>query len=681
MNLQLFFEQKAYRFKRFAKKNYSAFNSMHKTVSIGVLSASMLIFANMSPVQAQKQANMNADKSPTEQELEEVVVTASSIETSASQASRLVTVISAADIQQAPVKSIQDLLTYFAGVDVIQRGGHGIQTDISIRGGSFDQTAILLNGVNLSNPQTGHYSFDIPINLSDIDHIEIIHGPSSLVYGASAFSGGINIVTKKELQSNVYGRIEGGSHNTYQIEGKGSHASKHFINQLSTGYAKSDGYVENSDYEIINSLFQSQFRTGDYTKVDLQLGLNNKEFGANTFYSPVYPNQFDKTTSYLVSLKGETGSQKFKIKPLVYWNRHDDEFQLFREGTPNLPSWYTDHNYHKSEVMGGLLNLQYISRIGQTSFVTEIRNEKIHSSVLGKPMSEPEGKYTKSDERTNISHTIEHKFSFYKFNISAAILFNKNTGLGDDSYKLYPAINASYQIQDFLKIYGSWNKATRMPTFTDLYYSTATHIGNPNLSPENSEAFEVGFKYNNGIVNAHLVGFLMKGKNVIDWVKASEAEKFTAQNWVEVDRKGFETGVQINLKKLNFATPLNSIQLGYTRMNQKKDDKNLISSYANHLRDKFTIGLNHDIYKSVTANWNFRFQKRMGIFEKYEDGDKSLSKYPSYSTLDLKINWKINKSFDSYISINNLYDTDYYDIGNVPQSGFWFSVGGSYTLR
>lgn len=679
MNLQLFFEQKAYRFKRFAKKNYSAFNSMHKAVTIGVLTSSMLTFASASPIQAQVQTENTIDKSPTEQELEEVIVTASSIETSANNASRLITVISSAEIQQTPAKSIQELLTYLTGVDVIQRGGHGIQTDISIRGGSFDQTAILLNGVNLSNPQTGHYSFDIPINLSDIHHIEIIHGPSSLVYGASAFSGGINIITKKSSKKEAFVRIEGGSHNSYQLEGKGSLASKDFINQVSIGYASSDGYIVNSDYEIINSLFQSQFKKGDYTKIDLQVGFNQKKYGASTFYSPAYPNQYDETSSYLTSLKAETGNRNFKIKPLVYWNRHNDEFQLFREGTPNLPAWYKDHNYHQTDVVGGILNLQYTSKMGLTSFVNEVRNEAIKSSVLGKPMNTPKDKFTKSDDRTNISHTIEHKITFNKVDVSAAILFNKNTSL-DDGYKLYPAVNTSYLLLDNLKAYASWNKATRMPTFTDLYYLSAVQEGNINLKPENSESFEFGLKFNNRIINAHLVGFWMKGSNIIDWVKESNDEKFIAQNWVEVDRKGIEASIQINMKRLNLSTPINSIQVGYTRMHQTKDDKNLISSYANHLRDKLTIALNHNIYKNVSANWNFRFQKRMGIFEKYEGGNKSLSEYTSFSTLDLKVNWKVN-AFNIYASANNLYDTHYYDIGNVPQAGFWFSLGTSYSFQ
>ena len=108
-------------------------------------------------------------------ELDEVTVTASKTGTPINQASKLVTVITKDEIAKAPAKSIQDLLVYVANVDVIQRGGHGVQADISIRGGSFDENAILIDGINFSNSQTGHYSFDLPINLSDIERIEIIH--------------------------------------------------------------------------------------------------------------------------------------------------------------------------------------------------------------------------------------------------------------------------------------------------------------------------------------------------------------------------------------------------------------------------------------------------------------------------------------------------------------------------
>ena len=159
------------RFRRFERRNYSAFRSMHKVINIGVVSASTLLFALPANAQAQKSVEQTQQSASTQVDLDEVEVTASRAPIALNQATKIVTVIPAQEIAAAPVTSIQDLLEYAAGVDVRQRGEGGTQADISIRGGTFDQIAVLLNGINLSNPQTGHYSFDIPVNLSDIERI------------------------------------------------------------------------------------------------------------------------------------------------------------------------------------------------------------------------------------------------------------------------------------------------------------------------------------------------------------------------------------------------------------------------------------------------------------------------------------------------------------------------------
>ena len=180
---------KTFRFRRFARNSYSVFNSIQKMVTIGVLSGSALISAHaQSQTPAEAIFEGSKKESITEKELDEVVVTASKTNLPVNLAAKMVTLITSQDIERAPVQSIEDLLTHYAGIDIQQRGPHGVQSDISIRGGSFDQTAILLNGINLTNPQTGHYSFDIPINLSDIERIEIVQGPTSLAYGAGAFA-------------------------------------------------------------------------------------------------------------------------------------------------------------------------------------------------------------------------------------------------------------------------------------------------------------------------------------------------------------------------------------------------------------------------------------------------------------------------------------------------------------
>ena len=669
---------KAFRFKRFANKSYSAFNSLHKVVTIGFLTGCTLVNAHASSVHPNEAVRLEvkADTIP-EQELEEVVVTASKAELPMSRASKIVTLITKTEIERSPAQSVQELLNSVAGVDVLQRGPHGAQADISLRGGSFDQVAILLNGINLTNPQTGHYSFDIPINLSDIERIEIVHGPASLVYGASAFAGGVNIITKKDAASNAYVKLEGGMHNSLNTEARGTYKAGATLHQFSAGYKRSDGYMDNSDYNMLNLLWQSRFDIERNT-LDVQMGFNNKEYGANTFYSPSYPNQFDDTESMFVSIKGETNG-KLKFVPQLYWNRHNDCFQLIREGTPNVPDWYTNHNYHQTDVFGTNLTFQYASKLGITSFGGEFRNERIMSNVLGKPLDEPIGNFTKSDNRTAINYFAEQNFLFHNVTLSVGGLLNYNTAI-PNKYAFYPAINSSYRINDEVSLYASWNKATRMPTFTDLYYTTVTHTGNSDLEAEQSEAFEAGVKLSNRMVRANIAAFYMKGRNLIDWVKPSEDALWESRNHSKVNKKGVETNLQFNLKEmLGQSLPFQSLNLGYLYLDQNLVDDELISNYTlNHLRHKFTANLQHDVVRNLSMTWNFRWQDRTGLYLKYvESQPTEVTPYKPFSLLDVKVNYQMH-NFNLFANINNVFDTQYLDLGNLPQPGVWMMMGVSY---
>jgi len=668
---------KVFRFKRFAHKSYSVFNSLHKAVTIGVLAGCALMSAHTVSAESTERiyTETSTDSIPLT-ELDEVVVTASRVDLPLNLAAKQVTVISRQEIERAPVRSIEDLLSYVAGVDILQRGPHGVQADISLRGGSFDQTAILLNGVNLTNPHTGHYSFNIPVNLSDIERIEIVQGPSSLVYGASAFSGGVNIITRKETESNGFAKLEGGMYGLFGAETRGAYKADRSLHTLSAGYKHSDGYIENSDYNILNLLWQSRFEING-SNLDFQTGLNNKKQGANTFYTAAYPNQFDDTRAVFASLRGETGG-KLKFIPHIYWSRHYDEFQLIREGTPNVPEWYKGHNYHRSDVFGMNLNMQYASRWGITGFGGEFRNEGIMSNVLGKLMEDTIGKYTKSDNRTNISYFLEHNFIFNRFTLSVGGLLNHNTAI-TNKFDLYPALNASYRPLEPLRIYASWNKATRMPTFTDLYYTTATHTGNSNLEAELSEAFEIGLKYIHPIVKGSIAAFYMKGRNMIDWVKPSPDALWESRNHTKINTKGFEVTVALDLKEwFGNGQPFRSLNVGYMHLHQNRVEDELISNYTlNYLRHKFTAALHHDVVKNLTLSWNFRWQERAGSYVQYVDLQPGGEvEFRPFSLLDVKANYEFSH-VDLFVNANNIFNTTHIDFGNIPQPGFWLSGGAS----
>ncbi|MDY4789836.1 MAG: TonB-dependent receptor [Bacteroidales bacterium] len=670
MNKTYLKRKNAFRFKRFANKSYSAYNSMHKIVSIGVLSFATLTCAAQKEAVAQGKdtikINQIADKN-----LDEVVIWASS-EEPINQVAKIITTITREEIGRLRPQSIQDLLSYAASVDIQTRGSHGVQADVSIRGGSFDQSAILLNGINISNPQTGHYSFDIPINISDIERIEILHSPSAIVYGASAFSGGINIITKKNIDKELSAKVEGGSYGLFAGEIGGAYRIKNVDNRLSMGYKQSDGYINNSDYKIFNLLYGSRVNLKE-NKIDIQLGYNKKNYGANTFYSAAYPNQFDNTSSVLTSVKGEFGS-KLKFLPSFYWNRHYDKFELIKNSGQS--------NNHRSDVLGSNLNMQYHSKLGLTNFGLELRNESILSNVLGLMMSSPIGDYTKKDNRLNLSYMLQHNIKYKGFTMAMGVLGFENTSF-KQAFKLYPSLSVDYKINNNINVFSSYSQSSRLPTFTDLYYTTKTHIGNTDLKQEESESVELGSKYRNRYFLSYISGFWLGGKNMIDWVKKNPDDKWESKNITQISKFGLEVGVKLFLNEiissLKYPTTL---KIDYSRMHQEVIKNEYISNYAlNYLRDKLTAQLYLPLYKDkLSATISFRYQKRMGEYLKYEDLKPTQKEdYPAFTTMDISLNYNL-KNLNIYCNMNNIFNTKYFDLGNVPQPGFWLIGGVSINL-
>lgn len=670
----------AYRFRRFVRKAYAAYNSMHRVVNIGVLSGCMLTFVHVSPGNAQNQLLVPEHEfSDDEFELEEVVISSTKTGLTLSQNSKPVTVITRKEIARQPVNSVQDLLKNVVGLDVRQRGSNGVLSGISVRGGTFEQTAILLNGANISNPQTAHYSLSLPINLSDIERIEIIQGPTSLYYGASAFSGGINIITKVDSVNNVYLKSEGGMHQLLNAEVRGSLKNNYSSHSLSVGYNSSDGYIRNSDYDLLNALWQSNFDLKD-SKINFQLGFNDKNYGANTFFSPKYPNQYDETRVIFAAIKGESKTA-LKFVPQIYWNRLYNCFHLFRKGSPDIPDWYTAPNYHRTDVFGFNLTGQYKWRHGIINIGGDLRNEEIHSSVLGKPLSEPKDKYIYSDSRTNISYVLEHTYIYNNLTLGIGILANYNTAFGNN-FDIYPNMNISYWLNNNYKLFASWNKATRIPTFTDLYYKGETHKGNSDVKPEKSESIELGVGYSNYFLSTSLAGFYMKGKNLIDWVKEKPEDLWESRNFTRLNKLGLEFNWVLHFREIVPLLSTTQLKVGYTFLYQDKKSGELISNYVlDYLKHKLVIGLVHPLYRNISLDWQFRWQDREGTYTKYKDLKAAYeTPYHAFGILDMKLNWQL-KQWDIFISVNNLFNTNYIDLGNIPQPGFWLTGGFSLLIR
>ena len=294
-------------FRRFTNRPYAVFSSLKTRICIGVLAVEMLPVASVGTVSAQVENKQSDDK----YDLKEIVVSASRVPLTMSEATRPVTVLDSASIASLPVQSVNDLLKYVVGIDVRQRGGFGVQTDMSIRGGTFDQITILLNGINICDPQTGHNAAEFPVDITEIERIEVLQGPAGRVYGTSSLMGAINIVTRVADKNSVDIHLDGGSYGYLNGGARANYNYKNIKNQISGGYSRNDGHHRNkagklnSDFKKGNLFYQGDFRD-EMVDVKWHFGFSDKQYGANTFYGTGSDDQFEQVRKYYAAVQAET---------------------------------------------------------------------------------------------------------------------------------------------------------------------------------------------------------------------------------------------------------------------------------------------------------------------------------------------------------------------------------------
>ena len=671
-------------FKRWTRKKYGIFKTLGKNILISGIVMTLSLSFNISCLQAQ----IDTTKIDVKCQMDEVVITGQRTPVLFSQLARVISVIDKNEIECAAIQDINSLLEYALNVDVRQRGSHGIQADISIRGGSFDQTLILLNGVNISDPQTGHHNLNLPIDIQSIERIEILEGAASRIFGINAFSGVINIITGSSSDNNINLKIVAGENGFLSASAALSVKTGKLRNFTSFTYSKSDGYLQdeeinNTDFKSINVFYhgKTQLLNG---LTEFQIGYNNKGFGANSFYTPAYPNQYEATKTKFGSLKYSYNKNNISFSSLAYYRRHHDRFELFR----NTPaSWYSGHNYHLTDVFGSNHNVSYSSGFGKFSLGIDYRNEHIFSNVLGNKMNETievpgeDAVFTKEYLRRNFSSYFEYSLLLEKFSLSTGVMANWNSDL-KNKVNFFPGIDLSYSLNKGFILFTSVNKALRMPTFTDLFYEGPTNIGNPNLKPEESLTYEGGIKYIGKGIRGHVSTFKRKGTNIIDWVKFSDHEKWQSCNLTNINSLGFEMSFDILVNEYFENNPFKKIKISYSFVDLQKSSEVLISKYAlDNLKHKFALNINHKIYSNLNAYWGITYQDREGGFIKYKNGEYGKeTEYDPFWIIDLRIFWT-KPSYKIFIEASNILDVDYYDIGNVRPPGRWLRFGGEYKIK
>jgi vitamin B12 transporter len=565
------------------------------------------------------------------QKLDTIVIKSTRIDLPFKENSRTIHIITSKVIKNSAATNVADLLQQVAGVDIRRRGTGGSQADLYIRGGGFDQTLLLIDGIKMDDAQTGHHTMNAALPIEVIERIEIIKGPAARVFGQNAFTGAINIVTKNKLASPASVNVEAGSFGqlNYSItvgkEYENSSIIAHF------GALTSDGYRNNSDYTNNNYFLKGIFNKKSQP-IEVIATFFDKKFGAENFYTtnPDW-NEYEETQSSLFGVSTIFKTEKFKITPRIYWRRGQDIFLLKRDD----PSFF--RNLHITNKVGVETNVSYTSDMGITGFGVDISRFFISSNNLG------------NRNRTMVNLFLEHRFKLGEFvDITPGVAA---TYFSDFDFNAFPGVDVGVQLSEKLKAYGNIGYTFRVPTFTDLYYRDPATSGNPDLEPESAFAQELGVKFTDNNFSGSLSVFNRDSDNLIDYIRPNTGISiFTATNIAEVNTQGFEIEGAYNFKLKNYNQ---TVTFGYTYLNDDILDQNKdLSRYSlNTLKHQFITRLTSKLFKNVSQNIIYKHAERaIGA---------------SYNVWDASIIMDVQK-FSFTVTANNIFDADYIESGFVP---------------
>jgi vitamin B12 transporter len=587
-------------------------------------------------------------------DLKEVTVVSSPrIELPFSENSRTIQVISKEEIIESPANNVAELLQKVAGIDIRRRGVSGMQADLYIRGGGFDQTLLLIDGIKVEDAQTGHHTMNMALPIEVIERIEIIKGSASRIYGQNAFTGAINIITSKSIENIVSLNIESGS---YEQKNASVTISRKYDDQsilLHYSNNSSDGHKYNTDYKNENYFLKNSFEIKGLP-IDMVSSFNERKFGANGFYaSPEAIDQYEETQASLLGFSTKIISNNFIIKPKLYWKRNQDMYVYLRDN----PSVY--RNLHISNKIGAELNGSYESNNGITGFGVDISSVKLSSNNLGER------------KRTMVNLFLEHqmKFAENKIDVTPGVAFSYFSDVSTNqnyqnnffrNFFMYPGIDIGYVLNDDIKLYSNVGYTYRVPTYTDLFYASPTTIGNENLKPEKAFTKEIGLDYTKDNFNFIFTLYNRDASDVIDYVKNVESAPWEAFNIREINTKGYELGLTYNFY---VATSLNhSVKISYSNIKDdlKQTDFNFSRYSLNSLKNHLTTSYSFEIKKNLKSSIVYKYAER-------NFGE-------DYSVMDFKVSYTLKK-YKLYITGNNLFDTIYSETNLVEMPGRNVLVG------
>ena len=594
---------------------------------------------------------LQAQTDTTSTSLSEIIVQENRIQIPFSKQNRNMTIVDKLQLETTPARSLPEVLAFVPGLDVRQRGVSGVQADIGIRGGSFEQTLLLLNGIKLSDPQTGHHLMNIPVPLVEIDRIEVLKGPASRIFGQNAYAGAINVIT--QLSDERYAKLQGygGDFGMKGVNFAGSLPVGNYKQNLALSYDDSDGYQYNSDYKVSNIFYEGGLAIDEQNNIRGMVSYTDRTFGANGFYTSAFPDQWESVQTSLASLSHTLSLESFKLNTRGYWRRNVDEFRLRR----NEPSFF--QNNHATDVFALEANGSFQSKWGTTGFGLETRKESIESSNLG------------NRERMLSGLFLEQMISIAKkVDLRAGIYSNYYSEYG---WKHFPGAEVGFQASKAIRFYSGYGVSYRIPTYTDLYYVGPTNIGNAQLIPEQAQNFEIGAKLNKSSIQAELVYFLRNTDNLIEWARTDASQPWQPQNFNEVLFSGLEASFNYRVNPSSSMIQVKELMISYNYINAdlkqgagpEQETRYALTALKNQLIAGILVGF------GSKTEWNTKIRNV-----------ERMNQDP-YFLLDMRVDYNRVGKLGFFAEASNITNTDYIEAGTVQMPGRWFRAGFMINLK
>jgi len=594
----------------------------------------VLLFAGLAFAQQQPQPRQPTPKKPPVSST--IVVLGSPEPVTEAESSRVVTVI---DTKQHPlvVPTIEDYLRTDSSVYIEQRGAGGVQADVNLRGGSFEQTLVLLNGLRINDAQTSHHNLDLPVPLAALANIDVLHGSGSTLYGADALSGVIDFITAVPTRTSLALRAGTGSY------GENEHAAiANFVHgkwsEAATGARNfSTGFIADRDYRTESASSETRYNSA-LGATSILLAGSDRAFGADQFYGN-FPS-WERTKGWFASTSQQIGP---KTRAAFGYRRHTDNFILFRDAPGIYANNHIDTSWQavarRRENLGAASGLYY---------GLEFQGDAIDSNNLGRHARNRGAGYADLDLHFRQRGTL-------------AIGAREELLSGGPQSVFSPDLSGSLFLGQKWKLHAAGGYGFRLPTYTDLYYSDPTTTGNPNLKPESAWSGEGGADWYAGQnLTSSLTIFYSRQHDAIDYVRADPSQKWRAANLSGLAFTGVESSVKWQVtsgQMLRFSwTALHGAQAAL---------HGLQSEYI------FNYPVNNASAEWIGQLKGFVVRNRVGVVERYQRDP--------YPVWDLSVarerGW-----VHPYLQITNLSNTGYEEIEGIRMQGRSFVGGVELTL-